>query len=354
MENYEAYGSLPKMSEQHIAAFKEKMFKFWKLKSQISCRPSRLMNAKTIYLNDDPNVQTSLTIGIDPNQVFEIKSIIENKSEGSYLKMDDGDLRGFLLFLDRAERVFLQKDLGDEFKSWYSFNISKSHPCVYEFNLKGETMYIDEGTLRALCQVKLNIEWYLLCIRSDLSSFQRQFFKMMHFVCDGVLMCKNSDYFEHINSYYLFNELTRKCFRDGDSWKFVIEISTNFREWFLKSVPIYMEIMLLKESVRLHTFEAFHWPNDEICVKKLAQAGLYYTLESDQAACVFCDILIHKWEKDDVPIVEHYKFSPRCRFLVNSKRSLNEPDVLGVKSLEQILTTLPERGYDEVDSEVFL
>lgn len=108
--------------------------------------------------------------------------------------------------------------------------------------------------------------------------------------------------------------------------------------------------MLLKESVRMDTF-SFGWPhgNDYICIEALAQAGLYYTGESDQVACVFCNIQLHTWEADDIPMIEHYKFSPRCSLLTNLKCSSNEPDIRGKKQLEGILSTLPERGYDEVD-----
>lgn len=69
------------------------------------------------------------------------------------------------------------------------------------------------------------------------------------------------------------------------------------------------------ETVRLQSFEG--WPLDFINPKDLAAAGFYYLHIEDKVRCFECKIEIHKWEKGDVPMTDHKRHSPRCRFVRN-------------------------------------
>lgn len=83
----------------------------------------------------------------------------------------------------------------------------------------------------------------------------------------------------------------------------------------------------------------------------LAQADLFYTDVSDAVMCTFCDILLYKWEFGDQPIIEHYKYSPKCSFLLDPKKCLNVTDIHGDDELELLLRILPiDEGFDEVDN----
>lgn len=344
--------SLRVVDKQQKDIFGIKLYRFWRKENMLSSRPARLLKAKTVYLNDDKNVQSSFTIGINPTKISEARAIIENRKKGDILKLDIWETQDFCEFFEKyedCEDTFLQKIDSDGEMNFRLFSVRKSGPHTYHFNFNGRTIDIDDATMIALYRVKTQISW---CVTSymiwEIDEFQNQFFKFMQYFCKGWITQKYPQFIERISPAF-FDYMTFENI-DGINDSFIAEISTNFRDWFLKCVPLYMETLLLKESVRLSTF-SFGWPHKEdfICIKELCQAGLYYTAKSDQVACVYCDILLHEWEAGDIPMVEHYKFSPRCLFLVNWKRTRNNPDIYGVEPLEKILSTLPERGYDEVD-----
>lgn len=69
----------------------------------------------------------------------------------------------------------------------------------------------------------------------------------------------------------------------------------------------------LKESERLKTFDTWKHPYPKPA--DLSESGFIYTQINDLVRCVFCDVEIHRWQKEDNVMEEHLKFSPMCRFL---------------------------------------
>ena len=65
---------------------------------------------------------------------------------------------------------------------------------------------------------------------------------------------------------------------------------------------------------RLLTFH--HWPKQIIPDKySLAQAGFYYTGQSDFTICFACGLKVNQWERQDNPWDEHIRLSPDCLYL---------------------------------------
>nr|BDV49900.1 MAG: baculoviral IAP repeat-containing protein [Metapenaeopsis lamellata majanivirus] len=64
---------------------------------------------------------------------------------------------------------------------------------------------------------------------------------------------------------------------------------------------------------RLSTFS--DWPLDWLDPTLLAKDGFFYMKVLDSCACIFCNQIIGKWEKGDIPRKEHEKFSPMCPFV---------------------------------------
>lgn len=65
---------------------------------------------------------------------------------------------------------------------------------------------------------------------------------------------------------------------------------------------------------RLLTFH--HWPKQIIPDKyALAQAGFYYTGQSDFTVCFACSLKVNQWERQDKPWDEHKRLSPDCMYL---------------------------------------
>jgi E3 ubiquitin-protein ligase XIAP len=69
------------------------------------------------------------------------------------------------------------------------------------------------------------------------------------------------------------------------------------------------------ESIRLQSYK--NWPCLWMKPERLAAAGFYYTGESDKVKCFECQIEICQWQSDDNPMVDHQRWSDRCRFVRN-------------------------------------
>lgn len=62
---------------------------------------------------------------------------------------------------------------------------------------------------------------------------------------------------------------------------------------------------------RLESYE--NWTGD-VSPIDLALAGFHYMGKEDVVRCFKCDIEVYKWKSDDVPILDHLKFSPNCSY----------------------------------------
>ncbi|XP_061927096.1 death-associated inhibitor of apoptosis 1-like isoform X2 [Apis cerana] len=67
------------------------------------------------------------------------------------------------------------------------------------------------------------------------------------------------------------------------------------------------------EEARLQSFK--NWPVSYIKPEKLAAAGFYYTGECDKVRCFECQVEICQWVQGDIPMVDHQRWSARCRFI---------------------------------------
>ncbi|KAK6168965.1 hypothetical protein SNE40_020109 [Patella caerulea] len=68
------------------------------------------------------------------------------------------------------------------------------------------------------------------------------------------------------------------------------------------------------KSDRLVTFN--EWPS-QIRQKPedMAEAGLFYLGQGDKVKCYFCDGMLHTWDPDDEPWIEHAKWFPHCEYI---------------------------------------
>ncbi|XP_061176125.1 baculoviral IAP repeat-containing protein 7-A-like [Saccostrea echinata] len=76
---------------------------------------------------------------------------------------------------------------------------------------------------------------------------------------------------------------------------------------------------------RLMSFTA-SWPGTESQDPvQMANAGFFYIGYGDHVQCYCCNIHVHSWEAQDIPIQEHARWKPNCghlreRLLLESKR----------------------------------
>jgi len=73
-------------------------------------------------------------------------------------------------------------------------------------------------------------------------------------------------------------------------------------------------------KARLETFK--HFPqNLAISAVDFAEAGLYYTGQSDTVKCPYCLARLYNWEVGDVPMQEHCRHFKRCPYVLYMQRS---------------------------------
>lgn len=83
----------------------------------------------------------------------------------------------------------------------------------------------------------------------------------------------------------------------------------------------YSTTELKREDCRLATY--VNWPLSHISPSALAKAGFYYTYQSDQVKCAWCEGVIGQWEVGDDPFAEHLKFFPTCAKVIANSISSN-------------------------------
>ncbi|XP_053339016.1 baculoviral IAP repeat-containing protein 7 [Clarias gariepinus] len=72
------------------------------------------------------------------------------------------------------------------------------------------------------------------------------------------------------------------------------------------------------ERTRLASFSS--WPASSfVQPDTLARAGFFYTGQSDNVKCFFCDGNLRNWDPGDDPWQEHAKWFPRCEYLIQSR-----------------------------------
>lgn len=98
----------------------------------------------------------------------------------------------------------------------------------------------------------------------------------------------------------------------------ILKTST-FAELTHDDVSTRLDLYLVED--RLKTFD--HWPVSFLRKEDVAEAGFYYTNCGDSVKCPYCKIEVGHWAVDDVPLREHEKFSPNCRFLLHRRTSIH-------------------------------
>ncbi|XP_041112537.1 baculoviral IAP repeat-containing protein 7 isoform X1 [Polyodon spathula] len=80
--------------------------------------------------------------------------------------------------------------------------------------------------------------------------------------------------------------------------------------------PVYPEMET--EQSRVTTFHTWP-PHATVQPEILARAGFFYTGQSDNVKCFYCDGGLRNWEPGDDPWQEHAKWFPRCEFLLQAR-----------------------------------
>lgn len=72
---------------------------------------------------------------------------------------------------------------------------------------------------------------------------------------------------------------------------------------------------------RLETF--VYWPHSHPSASEMAAAGFYRKHNApypDNADCRECGITLNDWHPEDVPLAEHFRRKPDCRFIIKQQK----------------------------------
>lgn len=102
--------------------------------------------------------------------------------------------------------------------------------------------------------------------------------------------------------------------------------------------PVHPE--LASQSSRLRTFR--DWPRSmRQKPEDLAEAGFFYTGQSDKTKCFYCDGGLKDWEEDDVPWEQHARWFSRCAYVLLVK---------GKQFVQMVITEACYIGPNEEDT----
>ncbi|XP_025192285.1 death-associated inhibitor of apoptosis 1-like [Melanaphis sacchari] len=71
-------------------------------------------------------------------------------------------------------------------------------------------------------------------------------------------------------------------------------------------------------SSRLKTFNLFPLTSSQDKYS-LAESGFKYSGKKDIVECFCCGLILHNWEKDDIPWIEHTRWNPKYIYVLLSK-----------------------------------
>lgn len=308
----------------------------------------QFIREKKFVLREDntKNDPAFLTIGLDPENQFNVFASLKVFRSGCII-LDADELKLLFERVNHFQKLKFEYEELDEVIDCISFEEYK----LYMFKVYGRTIGIDEKSSEVLHRMEAHIIRYIAMLEDQVIWCEKAFFKLLeHFyhrntIQNSLDLSQNNKYLQDF-----FNKIIEaKCVTiDQD---FVLDIATKFEKFFVKSLPIFIRTLMLKESERIHTFNIENWPHhrDHVSIKKMAISGLYFTGSEDKVKCAFCPVVIYKWVCNDDPIADHHKFSKHCRFLWDPKHTWNVLDISSESELRTLLSHLPERGIDEVD-----
>lgn len=312
-----------------------------------------LLFEKVIYLNNDRNVRSILSIGINPQNKFKVAGRLEMKRSGSIMMLTEKHLKNLLTFLnDYEDHILRTLPVSHTTGKKYNLHMQQTQARILELSMNGMGICIDEDSLKTLCRMRFHIQHTISLTEGLSEQCESSFFNLMNHFYYGKTVKEACDLIETDYTQCFFDELM--CFHcECLDTPFIVEISLHFGKWFAFCLSSFFNTLMLNESSRLKTFSSIDWPHekDEIDVGKLARSGLYYVGVSDNTQCVFCDLVIHMWQPKDNPVLEHYKYKPTCSFLKNHKCTQNVSDVSKPSEISYMMTILNELSpsIDEVD-----
>ncbi|XP_032225383.2 uncharacterized protein LOC5501165 [Nematostella vectensis] len=109
---------------------------------------------------------------------------------------------------------------------------------------------------------------------------------------------------------------------------------------------------LQSEHHRLTTF--VDWPESSpVRPWELSSAGFYYLGDQDSVKCYKCGVALRNWEPDDLPWVEHEKWSPHCPLVIEYLKNRPNPGPVEVEDPYLHNPPMQGQGHSPPESEMY-
>lgn len=317
---------------------------FWKPKNEV------FFNEKKFTLSDE----CALVVGASPEDQFKPIGRLEITWNNSIILYPEE----LLNFINSVEEEFQPNELYPTYNEGHADNNNRANHIqilaleqkLYKIKVGVKQMKLDEKILFGLSQKALMIKSFIKILDSNRKKYESYLLKLLHHFCqnksqDESLNLSNTIYMHH------FFEECHIFHCDCIDKTFIIELALNFTNWFIHCIPSFIKTIMVCESARLATFSD-SWPNEKsVDINTMAKSGLYFTGVLDCVECAFCNAKIHKWERDDDPVAEHYKYSCYCPLLWRPKETANiatgcQSELLALLSA----STKNASSFDVIDS----
>lgn len=306
----------------------------------------RLIYEKSVDLNNNKHIRSTLCIGLDPENKFQVAARIDMHSTGEYLSLDSKEFRGLLSYMDydkynilnefplkkntasTAKRFHIKMSMVDdsEKKEPYTVVVSAvADSAVTTNDRRRSCIHIDYTTLQQLCILREHIQYIKHGLEQRSNKSEVAFLQLMqHFsnnrtIHQACIDCeraeKRASFFTEISLFH--------C--DCLDKEFVMEIALHCEIWFGFCVPYFIGALMLHQFERRQTFASNNWPyeNNKISTDELSKSGFYYTGTMDKTICAFCGLCLADWQPGDIPSVKHSKLQPACPYLIDHTSTLN-------------------------------
>lgn len=314
--------------------------------SSNDCR--RLIYEKSIHLNTDPMVQSSICIGLDPENKFQVTARIQLLKSEEFLLLDAKEFRGLLDYMEFQRfnimnQFPLKNSLATEKR--FKIRICSIEPQKYTVTAHDHKIHMDFITLQRLCIIRDHMLRLKYSLQSHSDKSETAFLQLLsHFYYSSkstAEACIQCDHAEKRASF--FNDIIHHHCNCLDK-EFIMEIALNCEIWFGLCVPYFVRTLMLHQSERLETF-MLNWPseNNRISVEELSKSGFFDTGKMDNTMCAFCSVSRADWKEGDVPVIEHSKAQPTCPFLIDHTKTLNV-DLDKKRKLDEIMLRLREKS----------
>lgn len=110
---------------------------------------------------------------------------------------------------------------------------------------------------------------------------------------------------------------------------------------------------LADSAARLTTFA--RWPDHtHKQADDLVAAGFYYSLVRDKVRCFYCAVELEQWNMNDIPWLEHARWSPNCEFLIQRRGRFYVDQVEGKQNVKDFIADLRHVAQQKRHSKTFI